>query len=103
MLLIKVISFKLCLITSYIFLETSGTFTVKIWQIFLINKANWNPQHCNVLQPYIAAMAHMHSDAVLSSTGALLMKTAGCGFRIHVNQPSLVCPPSSEVSNYSGH
>ena len=31
---------------------------------------------CKILQPYVAATVRMHSDAVLSSTGALLMKTA---------------------------
>ena len=30
---------------------------------------------CKILQPYVAATVRMHSDAVLSSTGALLMKT----------------------------
>ena len=30
---------------------------------------------CNVLQSYSAATVRMHSDAVLSSTGASLMKT----------------------------
>ena len=30
---------------------------------------------CKILQPYVAAAVRMHSDAVLSSTGALLMKT----------------------------
>ena len=53
-------------------------------------------------QPYVAATVRMNSDAVLSSTGALYMKTvkkkivsnkwstfasAGFGCRIHVNQP----------------
>ena len=57
---------------------------------------------CKVLQLYVAATVRMHSDAVLSSTGALLIKTvikiivnnewstfasAGFGCRIHVNQP----------------
>ena len=57
---------------------------------------------CKILQPYVAATMRMRSDAVLSSTGALLMKTlikiiannkwstfasAGFGGRIHVNQP----------------
>ena len=54
-----------------------------------------------ILQPYVAARVRMHSDAVLSSTGALLIKTvikivvnnkwstfasAGFGCRIHVNK-----------------
>ena len=30
---------------------------------------------CKILQPYVAATVQMRSDAVLSSTGALLMKT----------------------------
>ena len=30
---------------------------------------------CKILQPYVAAMVWMYSDAVLSSTGAFLMKT----------------------------
>ena len=30
---------------------------------------------CKILQPYVASTIRMHSDAVLSSTGALLMKT----------------------------
>ena len=30
---------------------------------------------CKILQPYVAATVRTHSDAVLSSTGALLMKT----------------------------
>ena len=30
---------------------------------------------CKILQPYVPATERMHSDAVLSSTGALLMKT----------------------------
>ena len=30
---------------------------------------------CKILQPYVAAMVRMHSGVVLSSTGALLMKT----------------------------
>ena len=30
---------------------------------------------CKILQPYVAATVRMRSDAVLSSTGALLMKT----------------------------
>ena len=57
---------------------------------------------CKILQPYVAATVRMHSDAVLSSYGALLMKqslkvivndkwstfaSAGFGCRIHVNQP----------------
>ena len=53
---------------------------------------------CKILQPYVAPTVRMHSDAVVSSAGSLLMKTvnnkwstfasAGFGFRIHVNQPS---------------
>ena len=30
---------------------------------------------CKILQPYVVATVRMHSDVVLSSTGALLMKT----------------------------
>ena len=30
---------------------------------------------CNILQPYVAATVRIGSDAVLSSTGALLIKT----------------------------
>ena len=30
---------------------------------------------CKILQPYVAATARMHSDAVLSFTSAVLMKT----------------------------
>ena len=30
---------------------------------------------CKILQPYVTATVQMHSDAVLSSTGALLIKT----------------------------
>ena len=55
-----------------------------------------------ILQLYVAATVRTHSDAVLSSTGAPLMKTvmkiivsnkwstfasAGFGCRTHVNQP----------------
>ena len=57
---------------------------------------------CKILQPYVAATVRMRSDAILSSTGALLMKkvikiivndkwstfaSAGFGGWIHVNQP----------------
>ena len=31
---------------------------------------------CKILQPYVEAMVRIHSGAVLSSTGAPLMKTA---------------------------
>ena len=30
---------------------------------------------CKILQPYFASTERMHSDAILSFTGALLMKT----------------------------
>ena len=30
---------------------------------------------CIILKPYVGATERMHSDAILSSTGALLMKT----------------------------
>ena len=57
---------------------------------------------CKILQPYVAATIRTHSDALLSSTGAPLMKTvikiivsnkwstfasAGFGCRTHLNQP----------------
>ena len=57
---------------------------------------------CKILQPYVAATVWTHSDAVLFSTGAPLMKTvkkiiisnkwstfasAGFGCRTYVNQP----------------
>ena len=66
----------------------------------------WYSYCCKILQPYVAATVRMHSDAVLSSTCALLMKTvikiiannkwstfASAGFcgRIHVNQPLWIC------------
>ena len=59
---------------------------------------------CKILQPYVAATVRMRFDAVLSSTGALLMKTvikiivnnkwstfasARFGGWTHVNQPLL--------------
>ena len=61
---------------------------------------------CKILQPHVAATVRMHSDAVLSSFDALLMKTitkivannkwstfASAGFvcRIHMNQPLQLC------------
>ena len=57
---------------------------------------------CKSLQPYVAATVRIHSDEVLSSTRALLMKTVmknnrqqqmvhfrfgWIRFRIHMNQP----------------
>ena len=66
---------------------------------------------CKILQPYVEVTVRMHSDAVLSSTVALLMKTvikvivnnkwsifvsAGFGCRIHVNQPIEEAVPTLE-------
>ena len=36
---------------------------------------------CKIVQPYVAATVRMHSDAVLSSAGAPLMKTVTKNYR----------------------
>ena len=66
------------------------------------------------LQPYVGPTVRMHSDAVVSSTGALLMKTvlniivnkwftfasARFGCRIHVNQPLAIAVRSSVTARF---
>ena len=67
--LILVINCLLCCMHELVFLGCHSQFASYPYTFALYSYS------CKILQPYVAATVRTHSDAVLSSTGAPLMKT----------------------------